>query len=374
MASRHDHVAALTAENLMEHPGFFERAGPFSLGAVAEAANATAAAGADLELKIKDVRPLDGAAQGDLSFLDNPKYLPLFATTGASACLVAPKFASQAPAGTACLVTPEPYRAFAKALVLFYPDALRSKAALAGGFDRSSSIHPTAALEPDVTVEPGAVIGPEVRVGRGTTIAAGSVIGYRVHIGRDCYIGPNASLTHALVGNHVTIHAGVAIGQDGFGFAMGKAGHLKVPQIGRVIIQDAVEIGANTTIDRGALRDTVIGEGTKIDNLVQIGHNVVIGRHCIIVAQTGISGSAELGDFVALGGQVGVVGHVKIGAGAQIAASSNVRGDVPPGVRWGGTPAKPARLWFRELTLLRKLAERKDLKLDQGEGSGGTGE
>lgn len=374
MASRHDHVAALTAENLMEHPGFFERAGPFSLGAVAEAANATAAAGADLELKIKDVRPLDGAAQGDLSFLDNPKYLPLFATTGASACLVAPKFASQAPPGTACLVTPEPYRAFARALVLFYPDALRPKAALAGGFDRSSSIHPTAALEPDVTVEPGAVIGPEVRVGRGTTIAAGSVIGYRVHIGRDCYIGPNASLTHALVGNHVTIHAGVAIGQDGFGFAMGKADHLKVPQIGRVIIQDAVEIGANTTIDRGALRDTVIGEGTKIDNLVQIGHNVVIGRHCIIVAQTGISGSAELGDFVALGGQVGVVGHVKIGAGAQIAASSNVRGDVPPGVRWGGTPAKPARLWFRELTLLRKLAERKDLKLDQGEGSGGTGE
>jgi len=358
----------------MEHPGFFERAGPFSLGAVAEAANATAAPGANLELNIKDVRPLDGAAQGDLSFLDNPKYLPVFAATGASACLVAPKFASQAPAGTACLVTPEPYRAFARALVLFYPDALRSKAAVAGGFDRSSSIHPTAALEADVTVEPGAVIGPEVRIGRGTTIAAGSVIGYRVHIGRDCYIGPNASVTHALVGNHVTIHAGVAIGQDGFGFAMGKAGHLKVPQIGRVVIQDAVEIGANTTIDRGALRDTIIGEGTKIDNLVQIGHNVVIGRHCIIVAQTGISGSAELGDFVALGGQVGVVGHVKIGAGAQIAASSNVRGDVPPGVRWGGTPAKPARLWFRELTVLRKLAERKDLKLDQGEGSSGTGE
>jgi UDP-3-O-[3-hydroxymyristoyl] glucosamine N-acyltransferase len=187
-----------------------------------------------------------------------------------------------------------------------------------------------------------------------------------VHIGRECYIGPNASVTHALVGNNVTIHAGAAIGQDGFGFAMGRADHLKVPQIGRVILQDQVEIGANTTIDRGALRDTVIGEGTKIDNLVQIGHNVVIGRHCIIVSQTGISGSAELGDFVALGGQVGMLGHIKIGAGAQIAASSNVRGDVPPGARWGGTPAKPMRLWFRELTLVRKLAERKDLKLDDG--------
>lgn len=368
------HIAAPEAENLMEHPGFFERAGPFPLGAVAESANAKTADGADLDLAIRDVRPLDSATRGDLSFLDNPKYLPAFATTGASACLVAPKFASHAPAGTACLVTPEPYRAFARALCLFYPDALKPKAAPASPGDGSSLVHPSATLEPGATVEPGAVVGAEARIGRGTTIAAGSVIGYRVHVGRDGYIGPNATVTHALVGNHVTIHAGVAVGQDGFGFAMGKAGHLKVPQIGRVIIQDGVEIGANTTIDRGALRDTVIGEGTKIDNLVQIGHNVVIGRHCIIVAQTGISGSAELGDFVALGGQVGVVGHVKIGAGAQIAASSNVRGDVPPGVRWGGTPAKPVRLWFRELTLLQRLAERKDLKLDQGEGGSGTGE
>ncbi len=357
----------------MEHPGFFERAGPFSLGTVAEAANAKAVDGTDLALTIKDVGPLDSAGRGDLSFIDNPKYLPLFATTAASACLVAPKFAAQAPSGTACLLTPEPYRAFARALLLFYPDSLRPKAASPDGMGRSPSVHPSATLETGAIVEPGAVIGPEARIGRGTTIAAGSVIGFRVQIGRDCHIGPNASITHALVGNQVTIHAGVAIGQDGFGFVMGKTGHMKVPQIGRVIIQDGVEIGANTTIDRGALRDTVIGEGTKIDNLVQIGHNVLIGRHCVIVAQTGISGSAEIGDFVVLGGQVGVVGHVKIGAGAQIAASSNVRGDVPPGVRWGGTPAKPVRLWFRELTLLQKLAERKDLKLDQDEGGSGTG-
>jgi UDP-3-O-[3-hydroxymyristoyl] glucosamine N-acyltransferase len=360
----------------MEHPGFFERAGPFSLGTVAEGADAQVADGADLSAEIKDVRPLDSAAEGDLSFFDNPKYLPLFTATGASACLVAPKFASKAPTGTACLITPEPYRAFARALLLFYPDALKTQAALADGKDQGSSapsVHPSAMLEPGAIVEPGAVIGPEARIGRGTTIAAGSVIGFRVHIGRDCYVGPNASITHALIGNGVTVHAGVAIGQDGFGFAMGKKGHLKVPQIGRVVIQDNVEIGANTTIDRGALRDTIIGEGTKIDNLVQIGHNVVIGRHCVIVAQTGISGSAELGDFVALGGQVGVVGHVKIGAGAQIAASSNVRGDVPPGVRWGGTPAKPVRRWLRELALLQKLAEQRDSTLDSGEGGSESG-
>jgi UDP-3-O-[3-hydroxymyristoyl] glucosamine N-acyltransferase len=347
----------------MEHPGFFERAGPFPLGAMIEAAGASPSGEVDLAAEIKDVRPLDVAGRGDLSFLDNPKYLPLFAQTGATACLVAPKFAGQAPAGTAALVTPEPYRGFAKVLTLFYPDALKPKSARTGALASAERVDRSARLEEGVIVEPGAVVGAEASIGSGTTIAAGTVIGYRVYVGRDCYIGPNATLTHTLVGNRVTIHAGAAIGQDGFGFAMGRAGHQKVPQIGRVIIQDDVEIGANTTIDRGALRDTVIGEGTKIDNLVQIGHNVVIGRHCIIVAQTGISGSAELGDFVALGGQVGVVGHVKIGAGAQIAGSSNVRGNVPPGSRWGGTPAKPTRLWFRELTVLRKLAERKDLKL-----------
>jgi UDP-3-O-[3-hydroxymyristoyl] glucosamine N-acyltransferase len=357
----------------MEHLGFFERAGPFSLRAISDAAGASAPSTANDDIEIADVRPLDAAGKSDISFLDNPKYLPLFANTAAGACLVASKFVGQAPNGTVCLITPEPYRSFAKVLALFYPNAGTPKAAVEAGSNRTPFVHPSARLEEGVSVESGAVIGKEAEIGRGTTIAASSVIGYRVHIGQGCFIGPNATLTHTLVGNRVTIHAGASIGQDGFGFAMGKAGHLKVPQIGRVIIQDDVEIGANTTIDRGALRDTIIGEGTKIDNLVQIGHNVVIGRHCIIVAQTGISGSSELGDFVALGGQVGVVGHVKIGAGAQIAGSSNVRGNVPPGVRWGGTPAKPARLWFRELTLLRQLAERKDVKIDDDASDGGQG-
>jgi UDP-3-O-[3-hydroxymyristoyl] glucosamine N-acyltransferase len=187
------------------------------------------------------------------------------------------------------------------------------------------------------------------------------VIGPQVRIGRDCSISPGVSIAHALIGNWVIIHPGVRIGQDGFGYAMGPKGHRKVPQVGRVIVQDHVEIGANTTIDRGASRDTVIGEGTKIDNLVQIAHNVVIGRHCVIVAQVGISGSATLDDFVVLGGQVGVVGHVRIGAGAQIAGSSNVNSDVPAGARWGGTPAKPMRDWFREITTLKTLASKRVL-------------
>jgi UDP-3-O-[3-hydroxymyristoyl] glucosamine N-acyltransferase len=190
-----------------------------------------------------------------------------------------------------------------------------------------------------------------------TRIAAGAVVGYRCAIGRNCFIGPRAVVTHALIGNHVIIHAGVAIGQDGFGFAMGPQGHLKVPQIGRVIVQDNVEIGANSTIDRGALRDTIVGEGTKIDNLVQIAHNVVIGRNAILVAQSGVAGSTVLEDFVVMGGQSGVVGHIRIGAGAQIAGNSGVTSSIPAGERWGGTPARPVMIWARETALLKRLTE-----------------
>ena len=213
--------------------------------------------------------------------------------------------------------------------------------------------------EDGVSVEPGAVIGPRAEIGSGTVIGANAVIGADVRIGRDCSIGSGTSLSNALIGDRVIIHPGCKVGQDGFGYVMGGKGHLKVPQVGRVIVQDDVEIGAGTTIDRGAIRDTVIGEGTKIDNLVQVGHNVSIGRHCVIVAQTGISGSSTLEDFVVLGARVGLNNNVTIGEGAQIAAISNVHGDVPPGARWGGTPAKPVKQWFREMMILERLARQK---------------
>lgn len=345
----------------MQHPGFFERAGPFPLGEIARATGAELGP-AEPDRLFWNVRPLSDAQAGDISFLDNRKYLPELQTTAAGACLVSPALADRVPSGTIRLITKAPYRGFALALQLFYPDALHPKVA-ADGCTRA--IDPTAKLEDGVKVEPGAIIGPGVKIGRGTRVAAGAVIGQNCSIGRNCYIGSLSTVTFAMIGDRVILHAGVRIGQDGFGFAMGPGGHLKVPQIGRVIIQDDVEIGANTTIDRGALKDTIIGEGTKIDNLVQIGHNVVIGRHCVIVSQVGISGSSELGDYVVMGGQSGVVGHVRVGAGAQIAGASHPKENVPAGARMGGTPAKPLRDWGREIAAVKRLAAR---------GGGGRGE
>jgi UDP-3-O-[3-hydroxymyristoyl] glucosamine N-acyltransferase len=344
----------------MEHPGFFDRAGPFTLETLARLCEAEPPAGADRQMLLSDIRPLGEAQAGHLTFLDNKKYLPLISSTNAGACLVQPAFADRLPASSAALVTTAPYRGFALALALFYPQAMRPRVCAPGA---RHAVDPSATLEEGAEIQPGAVIGAEAVIGRGTIVAAGAVVGYRCTIGRDCFIGPGASVTHALIGDRVILHAGVRVGQDGFGFAMGPRGHLKVPQIGRVIIQDDVEVGANSAIDRGALKDTIIGEGTKIDNLVQIGHNAIIGRHCVIVGQCGIAGSSELGDFVVMGGQAGVVGHIKVGTGAQIAGGSHAKDDVPPGARLVGTPALPIRQWTREQAALRKLA---------GSGPGGS--
>jgi UDP-3-O-[3-hydroxymyristoyl] glucosamine N-acyltransferase len=350
----------------MSEPDFFPRASAVSLREIAEIASQPLPDGADAERLIASAAALETAGPDDVSYMDNPKYTDALTTTAAGVLLVAKKFAPLAPHSATVFVLPQPYQVFARILARLYPTSLRPQSVFESkGVSPGSIVHPTARLEPGVVIDPGAVVGPYAEIGAGTIIASSAVIGPHVKIGRECSIGPGASLLNTLVGNRVIIHPGVRVGQDGFGFAMGAAGHRKVPQIGRVIIQDDVEIGANTTIDRGASRDTVIGEGTKIDNLVQIGHNVVVGRHCVIVSQTGISGSTTLEDFVVLGGQVGVVGHVRLGMGAQIAASSNVNSDVPPGARWGGTPAKPVRDWFREITAVKTLASQRKLAKDE---------
>jgi UDP-3-O-[3-hydroxymyristoyl] glucosamine N-acyltransferase len=340
----------------MHDPRFMPAPAPLRLADVAALVGAELARG-DPDALIAGAAPLEAATAGDITFLDNPKYVKYLAATQATACLCHRRYSDRVPNGVAILETAEPYRAYSIYLANAYSAALKP-ATFVGSTDSRGLVHPEAIVEEGARIEPGAVVGAHAEIGRGTLISAGVVVGEGVAIGRDGYIGANAVLQHALVGNRVMIHPGVCIGQDGFGFVMSARGHSKVAQIGRVIIQDDVEIGANTTIDRGANRDTVVGEGTKIDNQVQIAHNVTIGRHCIIVAQVGISGSAQLGDFVVIGGQTGVNGHVRIGDGAQIAAVSVVHGDVPPGARWGGVPARPVKEWFREMALMRKLAQK----------------
>lgn len=344
----------------MSDPVFFRRAGSLTVSEIIELTGAKPLRDADLSAAIDAVAPLDQGVPGSLVFLDNPKYADDVRTTRATACLVSQRYADRVPETTIALVTGEPYAACAKVTAKLFPDAMRPGSVFGGaGISPGAYIHPEARLEPGVTVDPGAVIGPRAEIGEGTVIGPNAVIGPDVRIGRNCSIGPHATLLYALIGDRVIIHPGARIGQDGFGFAMSPRGHLKVPQIGRVIIQNDVEIGANTTIDRGANRDTVIGEGTKIDNLVQIAHNVTIGRHCVIVSQVGISGSTDLADFVAAGGQAGITGHLKIGMGAQIGAQSGVMTDVPAGARFGGSPAQPMREYMRAVATLNKIAARK---------------
>lgn len=347
----------------MADPRFFDRAGPFTLAALAALCGAEVAPGADPDLLLQDVAPLDAAGPGQLSFLDNRKYVDAFSVSKAAACVVHPALAARAPAGMALLLSRKPYRSYALCAQAFYPLPKAS-----GVISPAAHIDPTARLgegveiSAGVVVEEGAVIGDRVR------IAPNAVIGRNVEIGADTIIGACASLSHCFIGARVMIYPGARIGQDGFGFAMDLDRHVRVPQLGRVIVEDDVEVGANVTIDRGAGPDTVIGRGCMIDNLVQIGHNVTLGAGCVIVAQAGISGSTKFGHHAVLAAQSGVAGHLTIGAGARIAACTGVMRDVEPGAEVCGTPAMPKRQYFRQVAILARLARGKSGQGDERDG------
>ena len=335
----------------MSDPRFFTAAGPFRLAELARLATAELKPADGGEKAVRDVAPLDSAGPDELSFLDNPRYLDAFKASRAGACVVAPDRAGDAPPGMTLLITKNPYRGYALIAQAFYPDPpARSELA------SSASIDPTARIGAGTLVEPGAVVGARAEIGRNGVIGAGAVIGPGTVLGDDVRVGSCASVRYAIVGARVRIFAGARIGEDGFGFAPDPGGHVKVPQLGRVLIGDDVEIGANATIDRGAGPDTIIGEGCRIDNLVQIGHNVKLGKGCIIIAQSGISGSTVLEDHVIVAAQGGLTGHLSIGKGARIGAQAGVMRDVPAGESVLGAPAVPVRQFFRQVAVLARLA------------------
>jgi UDP-3-O-[3-hydroxymyristoyl] glucosamine N-acyltransferase len=337
----------------MADPRFFTPIGPLTLGALAERTGAEIARGSS-DLRLDDVAPLDTAGPRHVSFLDNRKYVDVFAHSRAGAAFVHPDIADRAPPGMALLHSRQPYKAYALAAQAFHPPA-----PLRPGIAASAVIDPSARLGEGCEIAANVVIGAAAAIGGGSRIEANSVVGERVVIGEAARIGVNVSLSHCVIGKRVRILPGARIGQEGFGFAPDPAGYIRVPQLGRVIIGDDVEIGANTAVDRGAGPDTVIGDGTMIDNLVQIGHNVVIGRYCVIVAQVGISGSTKLDDFVMIGGQGGLAGHLTLGKGARVAARSGVFRDIAPGETVSGYPAMPVREFWRGVALLQRLARKK---------------
>ncbi|MGH7012761.1 MAG: UDP-3-O-(3-hydroxymyristoyl)glucosamine N-acyltransferase [Stellaceae bacterium] len=332
---------------------FFTVAGPFTAEEIARRTGATLAGAGNAALTLRDVAPLDAAGPDQLSFLDNRKYVDAFRRTRAGACFVHPDLTREAPKGVALLVTPDPYRAYALAAQAFYPDPPPVP-----GLAPSAVVDATVDLGQGCRIEANAVIGDHAKLGRCCLIGPNATVGAGVVLGDDVRVGANASISHSLIGNRVRIYPGARLGQDGFGFAPDPKGFVKVPQLGRVIVGDDVEIGANATVDRGAGPDTVIGPGTMIDNLVQIGHNVRIGRQCVLVSLTGISGSTKLGDFVMIGGQVGISGHLDIGTGAKIGAQAGVIRNVPAGETVLGSPAYPVREFFRQVAALQRLAKK----------------
>jgi len=326
---------------------FFARSGPHSLADVAAAAQGAAS---DRPLQLYGVAPLQSAGPAHVSFIDNRRYIDALAATQAGAVIVHPDLADRVPATAVAIETAEPYLGWARVAALFHPPP-----PVRPGIHASAVVAESAVLDPTAEIGPLAVIGAQAVIGPRCRIGAGAVIGEAVSIGADCRVGSLASISHAVLGARVYVYAGARIGQEGFGFATTPTGFLTVPQLGRVLLEDDVEVGANSTVDRGSAADTVIGTGSRLDNLVQIGHNVRMGRCCVVVAQAGISGSTVLEDFVVIAGQAGLTGHLRIGHKARIGAQAGVMSDVGAGMDVIGSPSQPVREFFRGMATLRKL-------------------
>ena len=344
----------------MTEPVFFKPSRAFSAAEVAEVTGARLLNGADSDVQITGIASAATGGPGMLVYVDGNRNAALMKRLQASAVLCLEEMAQAVPAGVVVLVTTHPQRAFATFGHALFPAAVRpSRWTAEDGVSTKAYVDPTARIEAGAVIEAGASVGPGVAIGAGTVVASNAVVGPNCQIGRDCYVGPGVSIQCALIGNRVMLHQGAAIGKDGFGFVATRSGPARIPHIGRVVLQDDVEIGANSTVDRGTFGDTVIGEGTKIDNLVQIAHNVTIGRGCMIAGHCGLSGSVRIGDNVLLGGRVGIADHVTVGSGAHIAASAGLMHDVPEGERWAGSPARPVREFFREVAAIRSLIKSK---------------
>jgi UDP-3-O-[3-hydroxymyristoyl] glucosamine N-acyltransferase len=333
-------------------PRFFIRSGPHSLATVVATAGGTAP---DVDLLFVGVAPLQAAGRDEVSFLDNRRYGAALEKTVAGAVIVHPDMLARVPAETVPIVTTEPYAGWARVAALFHPappahPGIHPSAYIADG----AWVDPSAEVGPFALVEAGAKVGARCRIGPYAAVGPGVVLG------PECRIGAHASLSHAVLGARVYLYPGARIGQEGFSFAPTETGFLPVPHLGRVILEDDVEIGANTTIDRGSAADTVIGAGSRLDNLVQIGHNVRLGRCCVIVAQVGIAGSTVLEDFVQVGGQAAMAGHLRVGKGARIGAQAGVISDVPLGAALVGSPAQPRQEFFRQIATLKRLARRRE--------------